>query len=180
MITLKYFGQEDFDQLIEWSGDAQYLLQWAGPQFHFPLSKEQLTNYLDAANDKNSSNKFIYKAVDEALNKTIGHISLGGIDRFNRSGRIGKVLVGHPYQGKGYGKQMINKVLNIGFDEQKLHKISLGVFDFNLQAIRCYEKSGFVKEGLIRDARRYGDTYWNLIEMGILEDEWKRIQATEL
>lgn len=49
MITLHYFEQEDFDQLIEWSGDAEYLLQWAGPQFHFPLSKEQLSNYLDAA-----------------------------------------------------------------------------------------------------------------------------------
>ncbi|OBR65217.1 aminoglycoside adenylyltransferase [Paenibacillus oryzae] len=180
MITLKYFGPDDFDQLIEWSGDAEFLLQWAGPQFQYPLSKEQLSLYLDAANDKNTSNKFIYKAVDEALNETVGHISLGGIDRYNRSGRIGKVLVGRPYQGKGYGKQMINEVLKIGFDDLNLHKISLGVFDFNLSAIRCYEKSGFVKEGLIRDARRCGNTYWNLFEMGILEDEWKRMQATGL
>ncbi|MHA7966756.1 GNAT family N-acetyltransferase [Paenibacillus sp. CAU 1782] len=177
MITLRHFEPEDFDQLMEWSGDEEYLLQWAGPQFHFPLSKDQLSSYLNAANDKNTSTKFIFKVIDESLNEVVGHISLGGIDKYNRSGRIGKVLVGNQYQGKGYGTQMINEMLRIGFEEHQLHRISLGVFDFNLSAVRCYEKCGFVKEGLIRDARRYKDTFWNLIEMGILEDEWKRIQA---
>ncbi|MNP78416.1 hypothetical protein D3C76_1760270 [compost metagenome] len=69
---------------------------------------------------------------------------------------------------------MIDEALRIGFEEEKLHRISLGVFDFNVSAIRCYEKAGFVQEGLIRDARRYEDTFWNLIEMSILENEWKK------
>lgn len=174
MITFQYFEPEDFDQLIEWSEDEAFLLQWAGPQFHYPLSREQLSDYLHGANDKNTSNKFIYKVMDESTQEIVGHIALGGIDRYNRSGRIGKVLLGKPYQGKGYGKQMIDEALRIGFEEEKLHRISLGVFDFNVSAIRCYEKAGFVQEGLIRDARRYEDTFWNLIEMSILENEWKK------
>lgn len=55
--------------------------------------------------------------------------------------------------------------------------MTLGVFDFNTPAIHCYEKVGFVKEGMLRDARKNGDNYWNLIEMGILEDEWRRIYS---
>jgi RimJ/RimL family protein N-acetyltransferase len=55
-----------------------------------------------------------------------------------------------------------------------LHRISLGVFDFNERAIRCYEKVGFSREGLLRDARRFKDYYWNLIEMSMLEHEWRR------
>ena len=51
--------------------------------------------------------------------------------------------------------------------------MTLGVFDFNTAAIKCYEKVGFKKEGLLRDARKNGNEYWNLIEMGILESEWK-------
>jgi len=53
--------------------------------------------------------------------------------------------------------------------------VTLDVFDFNTPAMKCYEKVGFKKEGLLRDARKYGDKYWNLIKMGILEDEWKEL-----
>ncbi len=68
---------------------------------------------------------------------------------------------------------MLWQVLKIGFDELGLHRLSLGVFDFNHAAIRCYEKSGFVKEGLLRDVRKVEGAYWSLIEMSILENEWK-------
>ncbi|OPH57833.1 aminoglycoside adenylyltransferase [Paenibacillus ferrarius] len=174
MITLQYFEPSDFQELISWSGDEAFLLQWAGTQFKFPLSEDQLLEYLKDSNDMNTSNKLIYKAVDLETNQTIGHISIGGIDRQNRSGRVGKVLVGNQsVRGKGYGKQMIQQILKIGFEDLKLHRISLGVFEFNESALLCYEKSGFIKEGLVRDARRYKDSYWNLIEMGILEDEWR-------
>lgn len=43
---------------------------------------------------------------------------------------------------------------------------------FNVSAIACYEKVGFIKEGLLRDSRKNDDEYWNLWEMSILEDEW--------
>jgi RimJ/RimL family protein N-acetyltransferase len=94
MIKLEYFNKSDFKQLIEWSGDEAFLLQWAGPQFKFPLTEEQITNYLEGSNDINKSDKLIFKAIDEQTGTVIGHISIGGIDRENRSGRIGKVLVG--------------------------------------------------------------------------------------
>jgi len=178
MLRLQTFTPEDFDQLIQWSGDEAFLLQWSGPQFRYPLSIDQLETYTQGANNKDSSDRLIYKVVDESINETVGHLCLS-LDRDNRSGRIGKVLLGTNYQGKGYGEQMIREALRIGFDDYHLHRISLGVFDFNHSAIRCYEKSGFVQEGLIRDARRYKDTFWNLIEMSILEEEWKRMSKAE-
>jgi RimJ/RimL family protein N-acetyltransferase len=67
---------------------------------------------------------------------------------------------------------MIKEILKIAFDELQLHRVSLGVFDFNFSAIACYEKAGFIKEGLLRDSRKNGDEYWSLWEMSILENEW--------
>lgn len=176
MIQLQYFTSSDFKQLIEWSGDASFLLQWAGPQFTYPLTEEQLRNYIAGANDLNNSEKLIYKAVEVQSNLVVGHVCLGSIDRRNRSGRVGKVLVGHSsIRNNGIGSAMIKAVLRVGFDELKLHRISLGVFDFNHAAIRCYEKVGFSKEGVLRDARRHQDSYWSLVEMSILENEWRDI-----
>ncbi|WII40453.1 GNAT family protein [Paenibacillus thiaminolyticus] len=81
------------------------------------------------------------------------------MERYNRSARIGKVLIGNKSsRGKGYGTQIMQQALRIGFEELQLHRISLGVFDFNESARRCYEKLGFVQEGVTRDARRYQDS----------------------
>jgi len=105
----------------------------------------------------------------------IGIVELGRIDRRNCSGRISRFLLGDEInRTKGTGYKVANLLLDIGFGELKLHRISLGVFDFNLPAIRCYEKAGFKREGLLRDFRKVKDNYWNLVEMSILHDEGEK------
>ena len=175
MIPLQKFEKSDVKQLISWIDSPAFLLQWAGSAFQFPLTEEQLESYIENAN-KEESDVYIYKVLNLETGKVIGHISLGRVDRKHRSARIGKVLVGdRDMRGKGIGGQMIAAVLKIAFDELKLHRVSLGVFDFNIGAIACYEKAGFVKEGLLRDCRLNGDEYWSMWEMSILEDEWRNV-----
>ena len=68
-------SRSDFEQLISWSGDEAFLLQWAGTLFQYPLTEDQLELYLDGANDIHASSKLIYKAVDLETGATIGHLS---------------------------------------------------------------------------------------------------------
>lgn len=172
MIELKFFERSNFQQLINWIETQEFLLQWGGPNFSFPLDEQQLETYLKDAN-KDNSNTFVYSVIEKETGKVIGHVSLGNVDRKNKSARVGKVLVGDKsVRGKGIGQQVMTEILKVAFDVLRLHRVSLGVFDFNSSAIACYEKSGFVKEGLLRDARKIGDEYWGLWEMSILENEW--------
>ncbi|HEX8358214.1 MAG TPA: GNAT family protein [Segetibacter sp.] len=177
MIKLEYFNREDFRQLIDWMSSEHLITNWAGSLFKFPLTEESLDWYVEDTNDMEHSDAFIYKAVSTTTGKTIGHISLGSVSEKNRSARISRVLIGNTSErGKGYCKGMINAILKIGFEDLKLHRISLGVYDFNTSAIRCYEKCGLVKEGLMRDVLKFDDsTYWSLYEMSILEDEWRSL-----
>ncbi|WP_079528755.1 GNAT family N-acetyltransferase [Halobacillus hunanensis] len=171
MIELRYFSEKDFPQLINWITSPEFLLQWGGPMFHYPLNHEQLKDYMTDSNSDHAS-QFIFSAVDTQTDATIGHIALRNIDRTNRSARIGKVIVGDEVRGKGFGEMMIKETLKVAFNQLKLHKVSLGVFDFNHSAIRCYEKAGFKKDGLLRDHRKINDEYWSLYEMSLLESEW--------
>ncbi|HDR7707438.1 GNAT family N-acetyltransferase [Bacillus thuringiensis] len=169
VIKLKTFKKSDFKQLINWINSEEFLIQWSGNAFTFPLDEQQLEKYIESANT------LAFKVVDEETSDVIGHISLGQIDNINKSARIGKVLVGNTkMRGRSIGKHMMKAVLHIAFDELKLHRVTLGVYDFNTSAISCYEKIGFVKEGLLREAKRVGETYWNLWEMSMLEYEWKK------
>ncbi|MFD2923615.1 GNAT family N-acetyltransferase [Halobacillus naozhouensis] len=171
MIELRYFSEKDFPQLIDWMTSPEFLLQWGGPKFHYPLNYEQLKEYVVDSNSDHSS-QLIYSVVDKQTDATIGHIALRNIDRGNQSARIGKVIVSDEARGKGIGTLMMKEVLKVAFDQLQLHKVSLGVFDFNQPAIRCYEKVGFKKDGLLRDHRKMNDEYWSLYEMSILDSEW--------
>ncbi|MEI4718698.1 GNAT family protein [Bacillus cereus] len=169
VIKLESFKKFDFKQLINWINSEEFLIQWSGNAFTFPLDEQQLEKYIESANT------LAFKVVDEETSDVIGHISLGQIDNINKSARIGKVLVGNTkMRGRSIGKHIMKAVLHIAFDELKLHRVTLGVYDFNTSAISCYEKIGFVKEGLLRESKRVGETYWNLWEMSMLEYEWKK------
>ncbi|HDR8189965.1 TPA: GNAT family N-acetyltransferase [Bacillus cereus] len=169
VIKIESFKKSDFKQLINWINSEEFLIQWSGNAFTFPLDEQQLEKYIESANT------LAFKVVDEETSDVIGHISLGQIDNINKSARIGKVLVGNTkMRGRSIGKHMMKAVLHIAFDELKLHRVTLGVYDFNTSAISCYEKIGFVKEGLLRESKRVGETYWNLWEMSMLEYEWKK------
>lgn len=173
MIELVPFSLQDAPRLIEWASSAEFLQQWVGPTFQYPLDMEQIERHLHQAAGPEPS-IMPFKVVDPATGGMIGYIELCSIDRNNRSAMLGRVIVGpEALRGQGIGSRMIREVVRIGFEELGLHRIGLVVFDFNAGAIACYRKAGFQIEGRLRDARRMGDEFWTLYSMSLLEDEWR-------
>ena len=173
MIKLEYFDRTDFQQLIEWIKDDELLMNWSGSLFSFPLTDSSLEWYIEDVNKMPDSDAYVYKAIDTDTNCVVGHISLGGLSRKNRSARITRVLVGNTAdRGKGYCHRMVSAVLKIGFEELNLHRISLGVYDFNTSAINCYKRAGLEVEGTQREILLFKGKFWSLVEMSILENEW--------
>ena len=178
MVRLESFTETDFPQLISWLGSERLLKEWSGPTFTFPLTADQLHGYLQDANAPQRSERFVYKAIDCETGATVGHVSLDFINWDERTARITRVLVGNTEQrGQGYGRAMINAVLNIGFGELDLQRITLGVYEFNTPAIRCYHRCGFQHVGTLRHVVRYHDEYWSSVEMCLLKDQWQPAQA---
>lgn len=178
MIQLAYFTPLDFKQLIAWIDSEQLLKEWSGSLFAFPLTEESLAWYLEGANDLSDPDAFIYKAIDTETGQTVGHVSLGSFSTTHKAARITRVLVGNTAaRGRSYCQDMIRAALRIGFEELGLHRISLGVYDFNTAAISCYQKAGLKTEGVMRDVVRYQDSYWSLVEMSMLEDEWRQANS---
>jgi RimJ/RimL family protein N-acetyltransferase len=172
MIRLEYFERSDFEQLITWINSEELLINWAGSLFSYPLTLSSLAWYIRDTNDPANSEAMVYRAVDTSTGQTVGHISLGSLSTKNRSGRITRVLVGTEYQGKGYCCQMVKALLKIGFEQMHLHRISLGVYDFNTAALKCYQKAGMTIEGTNRDCLLYKGQWWSMVEMSMLEGEF--------
>jgi RimJ/RimL family protein N-acetyltransferase len=150
------------------------LFQWAGPRlFTYPLDTLQLTRYLfEALTDPPASR--IFKAVD-ARGRVVGHAELGAIDRANQTATLCRVMVAPEARGEGFCVPIIDAVLRVGFGELGSRRIDLRVYAFNTPAIRCYQRAGFVQEGLLRRALKVGDACWDTVLMAILDEEWRAL-----
>jgi RimJ/RimL family protein N-acetyltransferase len=174
VIELTPFTRWDIPRLIQWNPSEAFTLQWAGRIFSYPLDRRQLIYHLKRSRGKDPSIR-IYKAVDTQTGAIVGHGEIAGIDHWNRCGTLCRILVGpESLRGCGVGIQIVESLLVIAFDELGLHRVGLQVFDFNEPAMGFYQKAGFVKEGLMREVRKYRDTYWSSCVMSILEHEWRR------
>ncbi len=63
---------------------------------------------------------------------------------------LGGVAIHPDHFGAGLGSQMLLEIIALG-RERGLHRIELSTATINEKAIRLYEKSGFQKEGVLRD-----------------------------
>ena len=99
----------------------------------------------------------------------MGHAELSRVDRRNRSASISRLLVGEPSaRGKGIGRQIVSRLLDVAFGEMSLHRVDLYVLEFHVDALSTYKGLGFKTEGHLVEARRAGGRYWNAYYMAML------------
>ncbi|HSA06785.1 MAG TPA: GNAT family N-acetyltransferase [Candidatus Gastranaerophilales bacterium] len=67
--------------------------------------------------------------------------------RMKHSATIG-ILVHTAYQGKGIGKKLMDKVIDLADNWLLLKRIELEVISDNIPAINLYKKYGFTQEGI--------------------------------
>jgi diamine N-acetyltransferase len=103
----------------------------------------------------------------------VGNTGLFKIDLHNRSAEIGIFIGDKQYWGQGYGVDAMCLMLQHGFNNLNLNRIYLKVYETNQRGIRCYEKSGFVLEGRLRQAQFLNGKYIDMLLMSVIKDEWQ-------
>jgi len=86
----------------------------------------------------------------EAEGKAAGMFKL--VHQLHRNSHIaylGGVAIHPDFAGKGYGKKMLQEIIELG-RKMNLLRIELSTATNNEKAISLYEKNGFAKEGILR------------------------------
>lgn len=117
------------------------------------------------------SNAKSYIIEHKETNQAVGIVSLSNIDYKNRSAECIIDIGEKATWGKGIGKAALSLILEYAFRELNLHRVFLNVFSFNERAIKLYEKMGFMREGVLRQAF-YRAGWHDIVIMSILKNEY--------
>ena len=83
-----------------------------------------------------------------------------------------RVAVAHP--GQGLGTAFLSLILDEAFGSLGAERFYLDCFADNARAQRSYEKLGFTRDGVLRQAFRHADgRRSDLVMMAILKAEWE-------
>jgi RimJ/RimL family protein N-acetyltransferase len=131
----------------------------------YPSSREDEVRYLD---QQTSFTRGEYQFAIETLDgRFIGRCGFLRVDWKNRLAEIGIMIGEKEYRGKGFGTDALRVLTRIAFAELNLHKLKLSVFDFNQQAMACYEKCGFKREGLLKGELWRDGAYHDVVVYGL-------------
>ena len=114
-------------------------------------------------------------SIDDADGNLVGSTDLRVVPHAARA-ELGIAIQDKTRWSQGLGTAAIQLVLRYAFEEMKLHRVELHVDEQNARGIRCYEKCGFVREGVLRDHRVFEGEYSNTILMSLLASEWRAQQ----
>jgi RimJ/RimL family protein N-acetyltransferase len=111
--------------------------------------------------------------VAEAAGRNIGGLGLHRIDWRDRRATLAIGIFDRRFWSSGYGSEAIRLLLGYAFDSLDLHRVGLRVLEYNVRAIRAYEKCGFVREGIERESASVDGRWYSDIMMGILASEYR-------
>jgi RimJ/RimL family protein N-acetyltransferase len=165
MIELKPFRKNDFSTLIQWIDKEDDLIQFSGNIFSFPLTDNQLDDYLA------DLNRNAFKVVYKDDNSIIGHSEIYFSE--NKTAKLCRILIGNSkFRGKGLGQAIVKELIRISFENYDAKKIELNVYDWNTSAINCYEKVGFKVMNGITKTTKIKNQVWTAVNMIITRDDW--------
>ncbi len=118
-----------------------------------------------------NSGQYQFAIVKLEDDKLIGNCGIQGIDQLRQCAEVGLFIGDEENRNKGYGEEVLNLLLDYGFDYLNLNNIMLKVFSFNENAISCYKKVGFKEIGRRRQSYYIKGKFHDEVYMDILRNE---------
>jgi RimJ/RimL family protein N-acetyltransferase len=167
-IRLRPVQESDLPRFVEWLQDRE-VIRWLERMGEPPTLEDEYEWYYSKRSDRDN----VMWSIETLDGRLMGNVELR-LKPPSRRAEMGIAVQDRTQWNKGYGTESVRLVLGYAFGDLDLNRVELTADEANARAIRCYEKCGFVREGLLRQHRKIGGRFGNTVVMGILKVEWKR------
>jgi len=150
--------------------DLQLWLPWASRDYSKSVSQHFVRDSIAAWSEGRAFDFAIRRISDP--DRHIGNVSIWHTSKQNAVAEIG-YWVRSDETRQGLCTEAVAHVLSIGFEELRLHRITLRIAVGNRGSERIAEKLGFLQEGTLRDDVKIGTRWVDHTIWGLLNNEWK-------
>lgn len=154
--------------MFQWANDSEVT------HFLFMGSRPNTREAMEAEYDAliKSQNDIVFAIVDKKTESHIGNVGLYSINWIARSAEY-RIFIGEKkYWNQGAGQAAAALVLRYAFDKLNLNKVWLGVNAEHVLGVQSYAKSGFKKEGVLRQEIYRNGRYYDAVRMSLLRKEF--------
>jgi RimJ/RimL family protein N-acetyltransferase len=124
---------------------------------------------------ENDHSKEQFTIVHNETGKIIGRIYLSNISNSSNSMDITRIYIGEKeFLNKGYGRETMVMLLDYCFNSLNMQRVTLDHYTGN-KASFLYIDLGFKYEGIMRNAAKKNNKYYDLHLMSILKEEYNQI-----
>jgi len=166
--------EKDPEIVAGWTHNAEYV-RMTSLQPLRPLTVGQVKKQFEQIDKDMDEGKrlFHYDVRTKEDNRLIGEARIEWVDWSNGTAFIKIGLPDPADRRKGIGTEVLRLLLRFAFRELNLHHIEVILPEYNVPALRFFEKHGFKLEVRRRQAVNRGGRRWDLISMAILRPEWE-------
>lgn len=169
-IILRAVERKDIDSIMEYWNTYESRI---GQGLYTPESRLQREEWIDQTHKQAKEGiGYTFAIINKKSEEFLGTCSLKRINFVNRGAFLSISIHNPVNHNKGYGTDAMKCLLRFGFEILNLHRIELHVYDFLKRAIHVYEKLGFKKTGIRREASFIAGEYRNDLVMDILNSEY--------
>lgn len=175
MLRLRPYKSVDAKTIVKWCHNEETFRQWCSDRYDdFPITAADMNDkYLDKNGDCIEMDNF-YPMTAYDDNGIVGHLIIRYINGDYQNLRFGWVIIDETKRGMGYGKQMLKLAQKYAFEFLDANKISIGVFDSNMQAYYCYTSAGFKDVDTNKvECYEFNGKRWNVLELEMKKSDYE-------
>lgn len=135
---------------------------------HDTFEREQIDEW--CASRAEQDDRLDLAVIDRATGQWAGEVVINEWDPDNATCGF-RIALAADSRDRGLGTEATRLIIDYLFDELEVNRVELDVFDFNPRAIAVYERIGFVREGVRRQALRWEGEFIDAILMSIVRSD---------
>ena len=170
-IYLRALEIDDYKTTFEWRQDPDIQDRYSDKRVF--VSSENEKKWIE-----NIINDFSQIAVGICLKENdelIGLAFLNDIDMHNRTGRSSSLIGEKKYRGQGLATEARVLILHHAFFDRGLNRIWARILTDNIASIKMCEKTGYKKEGVLRQSRFKNGKFVDVYYYAVLKDDFMKI-----
>ncbi|MBD3195877.1 MAG: GNAT family N-acetyltransferase [Candidatus Lokiarchaeota archaeon] len=170
-LYLRKINSDDIEFLYNSLGEENIIKYMSlGPLYSLKQAKNLLNKYLDYWENNKQFNYIIELREGQAKNK-IGVISIWNISWLHERSEIGIWMI-PSHWNKGYGTRALEMIKTISFVYIELNRLEAHIVDQNQSSNKLFSKSGFKKEGILKEYINLRGKYYNAILYACLKKDF--------